>query len=343
MPQVLNKVYKYLSNGSSSSSSSGSKKKNKKRGGRKKKTMQKGATATAGQSGARKVRAVARTPLQAKTRSVRKGRTATSTGSTTRTLGGRKKQTAAQQKAKAVQSTPSGSRRLPNKQKPLLPPQLANHVGKLTVVLDMDETLLHSEFLGLDEDLYRQEEERLTDRTVEADHVVSLVCEDIEGEVAIRKRPYFDAFLEQACQDYEVILFTAGHEEYASRVLDVVDADHKITHRLFRQSTVTYRGQGFVKDLSRLGRDMRRIVLLDNNFLAMLASPDNSIPIFDFYGDPKDEELKSTLILLRYLAKMEDVRPFLRKTFQVRKKFDELGDLLEVEKDEYEPSDEHKE
>lgn len=200
----------------------------------------------------------------------------------------------------------------------------------------MDETLLHSEFLNIDDDPYRQEEERLTDRTVEPDHIVSLVCEEIEGEVAIRKRPYLDSFIEQACQEYELVLFTAGHEEYASRVLDVVDKDHKITYRLFRQSTVTYRGQGFVKDLSRLGRDMRRIVLLDNNFLAMLASPDNSIPIFDFYGDPKDEELKSTLILLRYLAKMDDVRPFLRKTFQVRKKFDELGSLLDADEGEYE-------
>lgn len=38
---------------------------------------------------------------------------------------------------------------------------------------------------------------------------------------------------------------------------------------------MSYRGQPFVKDLTLLGRDMGRIVLIDNNPFAMIATPDN--------------------------------------------------------------------
>lgn len=42
------------------------------------------------------------------------------------------------------------------------------------------------------------------------------------------------------------------------------------------------RGHLLGQDLSRLGRDMRRTVLVDDTPLAFLAQPDNGIPIFNF-------------------------------------------------------------
>ncbi len=36
------------------------------------------------------------------------------------------------------------------------------------------------------------------------------------------------------------------------------------------------------QDLSRLGRDLRRTVLVDDTPLAFLRQPDNGIPIFNF-------------------------------------------------------------
>lgn len=48
---------------------------------------------------------------------------------------------------------------------------------------------------------------------------------------------------------------------------------------------------GYAQDLSRLGRDLRRCVLVDDTPLAFLAQPDNGIPIFNFRGDVDDRVL----------------------------------------------------
>ena len=38
----------------------------------------------------------------------------------------------------------------------------------------------------------------------------------------------------------------------------------------------------FLQDLSRLGRDLRRTVLVDDTPLAFLRQPDNGVPVFNF-------------------------------------------------------------
>jgi len=83
-------------------------------------------------------------------------------------------------------------------------------------------------------------------------------------------------------------------------------------------------GQPYVKDISKLGRSMKKIVLIDNNPCAMLASPDNVIPIMSFYDSPTDNELPKVLQLLRKLNSMEDIRPFLIKRFRFRENMMQL-------------------
>jgi CTD small phosphatase-like protein 2 len=45
--------------------------------------------------------------------------------------------------------------------------------------------------------------------------------------------------------------------------LDQVDKDKHISYRLYRQHALPY-GPIFVKDLSRLGRDLSRTIIVDN-------------------------------------------------------------------------------
>ena len=84
-----------------------------------------------------------------------------------------------------------------------------------------------------------------------------------------------------------------------------------------------------MKNLAYLGRDMKRTVLVDNNFLAMVASPDNCMPIIDFFGDKSDDELKHTLIILRYLQTLPDIRQFLVDTFGVRERLKDIYTWIE--------------
>lgn len=131
----------------------------------------------------------------------------------------------------------------------LLPPQAEDKVGKKTLVLDLDETLIHSSFTPIPN----------------PDLVVSVLIDKKDVLVYVQKRPGVDEFLEQAAELYELVTFTASMKSYADPLLDQLDPQHCISHRLFREHCVYYNGE-YVKDLSRLGREMSNIVILDVYF-----------------------------------------------------------------------------
>lgn len=202
----------------------------------------------------------------------------------------------------------------------LLPAPSAKHLGRLTVVLDLDETLVHSKFRSGAE--YRQAEDR-KEVTTESDFQVVLES----GETAdVYLRPGLFNFIEKGSEFFEFVIFTAALSVYAKPVLDRLDPENKFSHRLYREATVTYRGQPFVKDVSLLGRDMRRTILIDNNPFACIASPDNSMPILSFYDDQSDCELDKALALLMEMRKMEDIRPYMRKQFFFRQRLNQMLD-----------------
>jgi CTD small phosphatase-like protein 2 len=67
-----------------------------------------------------------------------------------------------------------------------------------------------------------------------------------------------------------------------------------------------------VKDLTVLGRDLRRIVLVDVRAQSFLLQPDNGIPISTWVNDPDDRTLLQQLLpFLRYCAAFPDVRTFI--------------------------------
>lgn len=210
----------------------------------------------------------------------------------------------------------------------LLPPQLKKHEGKLCVVLDMDETLLHSEFETVDNDFRQTEDRELAQG--DADFVLNLGADDQEEMVFVHKRPGVDAFLDTLAKHFEVIVFTAALPVYAAPVLDKVDPVSRVTHRLYRDATVTYKGQSFVKDLANFGRDAGRIVLIDNNPYAMLATPDNAMPIRSYYDDPRDRELEKITAMLMEMKDMKDVRPYLKKKFEFAKQLKAMMQMEEM-------------
>lgn len=66
-------------------------------------------------------------------------------------------------------------------------------------------------------------------------------------------------------------------------MLDILDPDYSLfSSRLYRPATTRTRCGDFVKDLSRLGRDLRRTVLVDNNPTSFLLQPLNGVPIAEF-------------------------------------------------------------
>jgi len=219
-----------------------------------------------------------------------------------------------------INETYDASMLSPPRVRRLLPQQTAADEGKLTVILDMDETLIHSIFrTGCNN--FRQDEERQEIEGGKHDFSVDLGDDEM---AFVHKRPGVEKFLKNLNEHFETVVFTAALPVYAKPVVETIDQGNFVRHSLFRDATVTYKGQSFVKDLSILGRDLSHVILIDNNPLAMLASPDNAMPIMSWYDDPNDKELEKALAILHQMKDLKDVRPYLKKKFGFRQVLTEL-------------------
>jgi RNA polymerase II subunit A small phosphatase-like protein len=170
-----------------------------------------------------------------------------------------------------------------------LPPLIA---PKRTVVLDLDETLVHSKM------------------DPPPDRFDFLVRPRIDGEIMnfyVQKRPGVEDLLAALGERFEVVVFTAGRREYASLVLDRLDRKGVVAHALYRDACKEIDGK-YVKDLSGLGRDLRRVLIVDDNPNAYGLQPENAIPIVPFTGDLGDRELGRLMEFLDGCDGVEDMR-----------------------------------
>ncbi|KAM7264873.1 hypothetical protein ACFE04_002556 [Oxalis oulophora] len=172
----------------------------------------------------------------------------------------------------------------------LLPP---TSTMKRTIFLDLDETLVHS---TADPPPKRYD---------------FVVKPKIDGEMMtfyVLKRPGLDEFLEELSSRYELIVFTAGLREYATLVLDRIDVKGVISHRLYRDSCSQVEGK-FVKDLSETGRDLDKVVIVDDNPNSYSLQEKNAVPIKPFISDMRDKELSNLIHFFKNdCCKFEDMR-----------------------------------
>jgi len=63
-----------------------------------------------------------------------------------------------------------------------------------------------------------------------------------------------------------------------------------VKHRLYRQHTLQI-GAVYIKDLSKLGRDLRKTIIVDNMPSNFQLQPDNGIFIKSWVGDVNDRVL----------------------------------------------------
>ncbi|PIL35846.1 transporter [Ganoderma sinense ZZ0214-1] len=175
--------------------------------------------------------------------------------------------------------------------RPLLPPISPKHAGRKCLVLDLDETLVHSSFKSIQQ----------------ADYVVPVEIEYHWHNVYVIKRPGVDNFLKKMGEIYEVVVFTASLSKYADPVLDKLDVHHVVSHRLFRESCYNHRGN-YVKDLSQLGRPISDTIIIDNSPASYIFHPNNAVPVSSWFNDPHDTELTDLCPFLADLGQVDDVR-----------------------------------
>lgn len=177
----------------------------------------------------------------------------------------------------------------------LLPPKRVSH--KVTLILDLDETLVHSSFKPV----------------AGADWVVPVEVDGTVHRVFVCKRPGLDAFMKRVAEQFEVVIFTASLDKYANPVLDLMErnAPRSVHFRLFREHCVLTNG-ALVKDLTRMGRDVRKCIIVDNSPASYLLQPENAIPISSWFDAPNDQQLLLMLPWLQRMQHQDDVLPVLQ-------------------------------
>jgi Dullard-like phosphatase family protein len=164
---------------------------------------------------------------------------------------------------------------------PYLPP--INQKYKYTLVLDMDETLIHYFFTN------------------------------VNGMLFVR--PHCFEFLNELNDLYEIVTFTAGTKDYADNILNMIDIDNRIIkYRLYRQHC-TILGCSLYKDLSKIGRDLSKVIIIDNLKENFKLQPNNGIFIKTWTNDINDVQLKDLLAILKDIVslKVNDVRTIIQK------------------------------
>jgi len=179
----------------------------------------------------------------------------------------------------------------------LLPAQRPQDANRKCVVIDLDETLVHSSFKPV----------------TNADFVVPVEIDGTTHEVYVLKRPYVDEFLQRMGELFECVLFTASLAKYADPVADLLDKWGVFKTRLFRESCVFHRGN-YVKDLSRLGRELSKVIIVDNSPASYIFHPDNAVPVSSWFDDMNDTELLDLLRFFERLAHVDNVYTVLRNT-----------------------------
>lgn len=167
-----------------------------------------------------------------------------------------------------------------------------NLAQRKTLVLDLDETLVHASF----------------QRPEQYDFELQLEFNNHPIKVYIQKRPGVDEFLNSVVYQFDVFIFTASMMEYAFPVVRQLLPTIPESHILTRNHCKLMNGM-IVKDLSIFRRSMGSIIIVDNNALSFQLQPENGIPISTWVGDYEDNALLDVLLpFLNYCRDANDVR-----------------------------------
>lgn len=99
--------------------------------------------------------------------------------------------------------------------------------------------------------------------------------------------------LKQLAKKFELILYTSGENDYAKAALNAIEKDYKyFQHKLSKDQCMEIPDLEFhTKDLRILlsNRDIKDIIVVENQVCNFMLQITNVIPIKDFHGDRSDQ------------------------------------------------------
>jgi len=171
------------------------------------------------------------------------------------------------------------------------------------LVLDMDETLVHSS--GSKMDKY---------------DMLVMAGDNLEHEVYVKKRPFVDDFL-RACSKFALIfVFTASNQNYADPVLNALDKNLVVKKRFYKPDCIRYDGRRYDKPLSKVGHPIENTILVDNSPDSWRSNPHNAVRVSSWFDNPYDTQLLELIpILETFFLHYKDIRHVLdgnRRSFK---------------------------
>jgi len=202
-----------------------------------------------------------------------------------------------------------------------------------TLVLDLDETLIHSLAKGGRMSSGHMVEVKLNTPVAlsapQPGQATPVLGPQHPILYYVHKRPHCDEFLRKVSKWFKLVVFTASVQEYADPVIDWLEVERKhFVGRYYRQHC-TFRNGAYIKDLSSIEPDLSKVIILDNSpvsyifhegqFTANLravvqvlkSALDNAIPIEGWINDPTDNDLLHLIPMLEALQYVTDVRALL--------------------------------
>lgn len=198
--------------------------------------------------------------------------------------------------------------------KKLIPKSVLNAQRRKILVMDLDETLIHSASRNTSHSNPSQ------GHMVEVKFAIS----GISTLYYVHKRPHCDLFLSKVSKWYDLVIFTASMKEYADPVIDWLESSFpgKFRKRLYRNNCTLRDGVGYIKDLSILcgssspisvttSGGLGEVILIDNSPVSYALNVDNAIQVEGWISDPSDTDLLTLLPFLEALRYTTDVRDIL--------------------------------
>ena len=179
--------------------------------------------------------------------------------------------------------------RAPAPPRPLIPRRQPSYSGivspvdgrQKTLIIDLDETLIHSMSKGGRYSTGHMVEVRLS-------QPVGVGGGPAYGPQVpilyyVHKRPYCDEFLrkvsmffhtrivqqlivpDQVSKWYKLVVFTASVQEYADPVIDWLELERKYFAARYYRQHCTFRNGTYIKDLAQVEPDLSRVMILDNS------------------------------------------------------------------------------
>ena len=169
---------------------------------------------------------------------------------------------------------------------------LGPNFHKFTLLIDLDETLIHSDFNN--------------NYDGECDHILNFYYENEINSIPLFLRPGLIEFLEFCSQYFEICIFTASRKEYADCILNYLDPSNRIfKYRFYREDCISIKGKIFLKDLRIFkNRYLENIIIIDNSLYSFANQISNGILITSYYNNKKDREL---INLMKYLKNIVDL------------------------------------